>query len=138
MLDDSGTFSGGAAKEIAEETGLEIPAGDLVNLTELALGSTREEGEEGEEGEEREDLERGVYMSPGGCDEFVPLFLWQKRVSREQMRGWEGKLSGLRGEGEKITLVLCPLERLWRVGARDGKILAAWALYEGLRREGRI
>lgn len=45
---------------------------------------------------------------------------------------------GLREKGEKITLMLCPLEKLWRTGGRDAKALAGWALYEGLRREGKI
>ena len=130
MLDDSGTFAGGAAKEIAEETGLTIPAEDLTNLTELALSSHASDDEE--------HLQQGVYPSPGGCDEFVPIFLWQKRVPREQLKDWEGKLTGLRDHGEKITLKLCPLEKVWTVGGRDAKVLAAWALYEGLRREGKI
>lgn len=130
MLDDSGTFAGGAAREIAEETGLQIPAEDLTNLTELALSNPASDDEE--------HLQQGVYPSPGGCDEFIPIFLWQKRVPREQLKEWEGKLTGLRDDGEKITLMLCPLEKIWRVGGRDAKVLAGWALYEGLRKEGKI
>ena len=38
MLDDSGSFSGGAAKEIEEETGLKVKAEDLLDMTALALG----------------------------------------------------------------------------------------------------
>lgn len=130
MLDDSGTFSGGAAKEIEEETGLKIPAEDLIDMTELALPKSSSDDEE--------HLQQGVYPSAGGCDEFVPLFLWQKRIPREQMKEWQGKLTGLRDHGEKITLMLCPLEKVWRVGGRDAKVLAGWALYEGLKKEGRI
>jgi len=44
MLDDSGTFSGGAEKEIEEETGLKVPAKELINPTELALPKGREKG----------------------------------------------------------------------------------------------
>ena len=131
MLEDSGTFSGGAAKEIQEETGLSISESELINLTSLALSSSGDN-------ENEEKLQEGVYPSPGGCDEFVPIFLWQKRVPREQLKEWQGKLTGLREEGEKITLMLCPLEKVWRVGGRDAKVLAGWALYEGLRREGKI
>ncbi len=96
MLDDSGTFTGGAAKEIEEETGLKIPAEDLINLTELALPKPSSDNEE--------HLQQSVYPSPGGCDEFVPLFLYQKRIPREQLKEWSGKLTGLREHGEKITL----------------------------------
>ena len=130
MLDDSGTFSGGAAKEIEQETGLKIPAEDLIDLTELALPKSSSDDEE--------HLQQGVYPSPGGCDEFVPLFLYQKRIPREQLKEWSGKLTGLREHGEKITLRLCRLENVWREGGRDAKALAAWALYEGLREEGKI
>ena len=128
MLDDSGTFSGGAAKEIAEETGLQVQASELIDMTMLALSNADNE----------ENLQQGVYPSPGGCDEFIPIFLWQKRIPREQLKEWQGKLTGLRNEGEKITLKLTRLEELWKSGGRDGKTLAAWALYEGLRREGQI
>jgi len=44
----------------------------------------------------------------------------------------------LRDEGEKITLKLVKLEDLWREGARDAKALGAWALYDGLRRSGKL
>jgi len=133
MLDDSGTFSGAAAKEIGEETGLEIEASELTNLTELAL-STSSAGQSDTE----EHLQAGLYPSPGGSDEFIPILLWQKRIPREQLKEWTGKLTGLRDEGEKITLKLTKLEDLWRVGVRDGKTLAAYALYEGLRRAGKL
>lgn len=138
MLDDSGTFAGGAAKEIKEETGLEIPEHELTNLTALALHPSSTTETTNTDKEEEEDLQDGVYPSPGGCDEFVPIFLWQKRVPRDQLKGWQGKLTGLRDHGEKITLMLCPLENVWRLGGRDAKVLSGWALYEGLKREAKI
>ena len=132
MLDDSGTFSGAAAKEIQEETGLEIPADELIDMTNLALPQATK----GKDNEEH--LQQGVYPSAGGCDEFIPLFYSLKRIPRAHMKEWQGKLTGLREHGEKITLMLCPLEEVWKVGGRDGKVLAAWALYQGLKREGKI
>ena len=132
MLDDSGSFSGDAAKEIEEETGLDILSSELTNLTELALSMQIARGEP------QEQLQAGVYPSPGGSDEYIPIFLWQKRVPREQLDEWNGKLTGLRDEGEKITLRLVRLEEVWKVAGRDGKTLAGCSLYEGLRREGRL
>ena len=79
-----------------------------------------------------------VYPSPGGSDEFIPVFLLRKRTSRNEIEGLKGKLTGLRDHGEKITLRLCHLDDLWSVAARDGKTLAAVALFEGLRRAGMI
>jgi ADP-sugar diphosphatase len=38
-------------------------------------------------------------------------------------------------QGEKITVRILDYEQLWKVGARDAKTLAAWGLYEALKRE---
>ena len=129
MIDDSGTFSGAAAKEISEETGLEIPSSELLDMTEAVLSKLEDHAEK---------LQQAFYPSAGGSDEFVPIFLWQKRVPREQLKDWQGKLTGKRDEGEKITLMLARLEDVWKTGGRDGKVLAGWALYEGLRKEGKL
>ncbi|KAI6716148.1 NUDIX family hydrolase [Marssonina coronariae] len=128
MVDD-GSFSGAAAKEIQEEIGLEIPEHELINLSELTIP-------ENATGEELSP--RAMFPSAGGCDEYIPIFLHEKRVPREQLKEWTGKLTGLRDEGEKITLKLVKLEDLWCEAARDAKALAAWALYEGLKRNGKI
>jgi len=130
---DEGTFSGGAAKEIQEETGLSVPQEELIDMTSLALSQQSQGGESSEE-----TLQYATYPSPGGSDEFIPLFLWQKRMERAKIEELQGKLTGLRESGEKITLKMVKLEDLWKEGARDGKTLAAWAMYEGLRKEGRI
>jgi hypothetical protein len=57
MLDDS-SLTGAAAKEIQEECGIEIPADELLDLTQLALGKFVDGGEE--------KLQTAVYPSPGG------------------------------------------------------------------------
>lgn len=130
MLDDAGTFAGGAAKEIEEETGLKIKEDELIDLTELLFEEENQQG--------GEKLQRAMYPSAGGCDEFVPIFLHQKRIPREQLKDWQGKLTGLREHGEKITLKVVRLEELFREGGRDSKALSAWSMYEGLRREGKL
>jgi ADP-sugar diphosphatase len=127
MLDDSGSFAGGAAREIEEETGLVVGQGELIDMTALAA--------QGQEVGEQERLQRAVYPSAGGSDEFIPLFLCLKSMPRAEIEALQGKLTGLRDDGEKITLKVVPLGDLWRVGFRDGKTLAAWALYQGLRQE---
>lgn len=126
MVDD-GTFVGSAAKEIKEELGLDIPEDELVNLTELAIPGAGDEG-----------LPRAMYPSAGGCDECIPLFLHEKRVPRATLSEWTGRLTGLRDEGEKITLKLVRREDLWWQGARDAKELGALALWEGLKRNGKL
>ncbi|OQD80186.1 hypothetical protein PENANT_c038G06904 [Penicillium antarcticum] len=90
MLDDSGTFAGAAAKEIQEETGLLVEQNELIDMTALAL-------QVGQEPDYGERLQRAVYPSAGGSDEFIPLFLCQKRMPRSEIEALQGKLSGLRG-----------------------------------------
>lgn len=132
MLDDHGTFAGGAAKEIQEETGLLVQESDLIDMTALALQSMPQQSDNDE------DLQKAVYPSAGGSDEFIPLFLCQKRMPLKDIEELQGKLTGERDHGEKITLKVVPLENLWKEGLRDGKTLAAWALYKGLLQEGKI
>lgn len=131
MVDEEGQFAGTAANEIKEELGLEIPESELKCLSELAA-------EGGDAEAEVEGLPHAVYPSAGGCDEYIPIYMHEKRVPREQLGEWTGKLTGLRDHGEKITLKLVPVQKLWREGARDAKTLAALALWEGLRREGKL
>jgi 8-oxo-dGTP pyrophosphatase MutT (NUDIX family) len=72
MLDNAGDFGGQAAKEIEEETGFKLPKSELIDLTKLALSQSTSEGE---------CLQDAMYPSPGGSDEFIPIFLWEKVLS---------------------------------------------------------
>ncbi|KAI0475972.1 hypothetical protein GGR56DRAFT_674478 [Xylariaceae sp. FL0804] len=143
MVDEAGAFAGTAAREIREELGLEIPASRLRCLSDEAAAVDREEEreveeEKGEYGEREERLPEAMYPSAGGCDEHIPIYMHERRVPRSQLAEWTGRLTGLREHGERITLRLVPMRRLWREGRRDAKCLAALALWEGLRREGRL
>ncbi|KAI7874751.1 putative NUDIX family hydrolase [Lichtheimia hyalospora FSU 10163] len=118
MLDGSGNFSGTAAREIYEETGLSIEEHELVDLTEKAYGNQWQ----------------GVYPSAGGCDEFLRLFMCIKHMSHADIQKLEGKLTGLRDRGENITLKLVPLKDAWRM-APDAKLLSSLALYHSLKEQ---
>ncbi|KAI0883890.1 uncharacterized protein GGS22DRAFT_189860 [Annulohypoxylon maeteangense] len=128
MVEEGGSFSGTAAREIREELGLEIPADQLRCLSDMA----------GAPGVNGEDLPLGMYPSAGGCDEHIPIYMHERRVPRETLGEWAGKLTGLRSEGEKITLKLVKMRDLWREGARDAKCLAALALWQEFRRQGKV
>ncbi|KAK5091977.1 hypothetical protein LTR70_006138 [Exophiala xenobiotica] len=132
MLDDSGTFSGAAAKEIEEETGLTIEEKDLIDMTRIALQSG-----EINEGHDQV-LQDAIYPSPGGSDEFIPLFLARKTMPRSEIENMQGKLTGLRDHGEKISLMIVKLKDVWKVAGRDAKTLSALCMYDGLRREGKL
>jgi 8-oxo-dGTP pyrophosphatase MutT (NUDIX family) len=131
MVDEGGSFAGQAAREIWEELGMVIGEGELVSLSELAGGG-------GGGGKGGEGLAQGVYPSPGACDEYIPIYMHERRVPRAQLGEWTGKLTGLREDGERITLKLVRMRDLWKEGARDAKCLAAVALWEGLKREGKV
>lgn len=141
---DGGTFKGTAANEVEEEAHIKVKEDDLINMSELALAPQREEGANSRselpvgESSPKEDIEAAMYPSVGACDEFIPLFLCQKRLTRRHLDWLRGRATGLRDEGENITLEVVPLSDAWKRGARDAKTLAALMLYEGLSREGRI
>lgn len=131
------TFSGSAAREIAEETGLIVTSDQLICMTDLILESSTSIPSS-ESSFSLEHLKQAMYPSPGGSDEYIPLFLHQRRVSSAQLKEWQGRLTGLRDQSEKITVRIVPLKEAWVIGGRDGKVLAALGLYWKLKDEGKI
>lgn len=56
-------------------------------------------------------------------------------LDKQEIESLKGSSSGKRtGESERITVRILPYEDLWKFGARDAKTLAAWSLYESLKR----
>ena len=150
MLDGSGHFSGVAAKEMQEETGLDIGADELVDLTALAFGcggggDGGSGGGSGDGGDAASALAapspqpplRGVYPSVGACDEFVRLLYYRRDVTRAELEALRGKATGCLHEGELITLEVVPYDELWR-RAPDAKTLAAMLLLERLAARGLV
>lgn len=115
MLDGDGNFSGVAARELAEETGIKIRAGDLLDMTELVYGGRW----------------RGVYPSAGACEEFLRFFLYRRDVTREELDDISARCTGLREDGELITLAVAPIEDVF-LETPDAKALSALFLYNAL------
>lgn len=124
MIDAEKNFAGVAATEIEQEVGLKLNKDDLIDMTKLALMQD----------DTREPMQDAMYPSPGGCDEFISIFLWERVIDRTVMEEVKGRLRGDRAESEHIKVTLERYEKLLQVGARDGKTLAAWSLYEYLKR----
>lgn len=123
MLDDERNIKLAALREIQEEVGIFPKADELIDMTKLAV-----------QDHVSEKIQNAMYPSPGGCDEFISIFLWEKELDRLDIENLKDRLMGDRAAAEKITVRLLEYEQLVAVGARDGKTLAAWSLYEYLKR----
>lgn len=111
MIDDeSHTFCGTAARELQEECGIIVKEEELVDLTS-------------------EFYPEGIPMSPGGCDEYIKFFYCEKKMSTEEVNALRGKLTGLRNEGEMITLRIEKMESVWKTCC-DAKLLCALFLVD--------
>jgi ADP-sugar diphosphatase len=84
MMDGKGCFVGTAAKEVAEETGIEIKETDLIPLGQGKL----------------------FCPSIGGCDERIKLFVFIKDVEQKYLDDLNGRLTGNIEENETITVKL--------------------------------
>jgi len=137
MLDGSGAFAGVAAKELKEETGIEITEAELTDLTALAYGGSGGGGSAGGGAPEGEPNAQGMYPSVGACDEFLRLMYWAKDVEPSYLRELQGRVAGNEEENEVITIELVKFEELWR-RCSDGKSLSAMILLERLAAEGHV
>lgn len=104
---------GTAAKEVEEECGIKLRPSELIDLTELGCKAALEA---------RNIPCAGVAPSPGGCDEFLRYLYVERLVTKSDLEAMKGRLSGLREEGEYITLRVVPLQDLWRISA-DNKAM---------------
>ncbi|KAJ2850808.1 hypothetical protein IWW36_001623 [Coemansia brasiliensis] len=116
--DDTGEFSGAAAREIHEETGLSIKPDELIDLTPSRPSTSRP----------------GFFPSVGACDERIHFFACEKHVSEEELVKLRGKLGGLRDDGEIITLRLVRMCDLWKETC-DMKALTALYLWDQWTRQ---
>ena len=140
MLDDSGNFAGVAAKELDEETGIRLKAGDLKDMTAMVYeptGTPHPEEVEAKVIRDKSSPLKGMYPSPGGSDEFIRLMLHEKQVSKEELNALQGKLTGCVEEGEKIVLELVKFDILWRTTS-DAKVLSSLCLFNNLMTSGQL
>jgi ADP-sugar diphosphatase len=110
MIDDSSSFSGTAAKELKEETGITITESQLEDLTE-DMGYNK------------------VYPSCGGCDEHMKFYLYKCEMDKATLEGIQNKCTGAYKEGENIKVKIVPFDRLAE-HSPDMKTLSALYLYE--------
>lgn len=105
MIDDeSRTFRGTAAKELEEECEIIVKEDELIDLTST--------------------FEKGICMSPGGCDEYIKLFYCEKKMTKSEVEQLQGKLTGLKDHGEVITLRIVKMKDVGQLCC-DAKTLCA-------------
>ena len=115
---DGEIFAGVAAKELKEEVGITIDSAHLVDMTRKVYG----------------DKYPGMFPSPGGCDEYIKLFLYETEVSQEELDSYRNKCTGVLEEGEFISLKVIELEHLVEETS-DAKSLCAFTLYHHLSKQ---
>ena len=124
MLDGSGHFGGMAAKELKQETEIEIEEKDLTDMTKIAFE---------DHPDALKSAYRGIVPSCGGSDEFIRLYHYRKEVERAELEKIRKKNGlGVRAEGETIALGVVPFEEVWNCTS-DGKTLAALHLFTKLQ-----
>lgn len=119
MMDEQNDFFGVVLKEVKEETGFELKKDDVFCLTDWMY-----KGKIG-----------GMYPSSGGCNEFIKLYVWEKKFSNAKIEETRSKIDqiafGEKKEGEFITLKLIKLDDIYKE-APDAKALCSMALYTKL------
>ena len=108
MMDDNNCFIGVAAKEMKEETGIEITQMDLLDLSNSLM-----------------------YPSIGGCDEGIRFMFYKKEVTPKFLEELNGKITGNFEEGEVIKLKLIKYEDMHKE-CDDMKAMTAMFLAERL------
>jgi ADP-sugar diphosphatase len=104
---------GTAVMELEEECGIHIDPHELVDLTALSCQLAVDQGHL---------PEAGIATSPGGCDEMVRFLYLERLVTREELEAMKDRLTGLREQGEVITLRVVPMEDVWKVSG-DAKAM---------------
>lgn len=109
MLDGLGNFGGVAAKEIAEETGLNFAQSDLILMKEE------------------------MYPSCGACDEYISFFLARRNVDKEFLLNLDGQLHG-EGDHETTKVMIVKYDEILEKSS-DMKLFAAKCLYDEYKKK---
>ena len=110
---------------------LEIPAGSVEREDDFLQTAVREIKEEVTLEITSQDLKfMGQYfLSPGACNEKIILYYCELEFTGQEIESLQGRLAGLKEEGENIRVRLFPLEVFEGLGIRDAKTMLAYGLY---------
>lgn len=120
MIDSaSDGIKGTAIRELEEECGIHIVASELTDLTQYLVATPNSSSSNTSFLANTAD---GLAPSPGGCDEHIRLLYLHRYVTQEELITMQGRLTGLRDEGELITLHVVPYEETWKISG-DMKVM---------------
>ena len=107
MLDDTAhSVTGIAVQEMQEECGIVVRDKDFIDLTELACHEAVTAGQW---------PLSALSPSGGACDEMLRYLYLEKKVTTAELEEMQGRLHGLREHGEYITLMVVPMEDVWKI-----------------------
>lgn len=115
MIDGSNNFAAKAVEEIREELEIDIAEAKLTDLTKLIYGEEYP----------------GIYATAGGSDEFFVIMSCEINVSKDDIKKYNNKKTGVSGEGEMIVTEVVLFEEVWRKSP-TATTLAALMLYKSI------
>jgi ADP-sugar diphosphatase len=123
MIDSvSDGIQGTAIREVEEECGIQIVASELIDLTQFLITPSTNSNPWTNSNPFLANTAHGLAPSPGGCDEHIRLLYLHRFVTQEELAAMQGRLTGLRDEGELITLHVIPYEEAWKISG-DMKVM---------------
>ncbi len=121
MMDGEKDALSVAKREMKEETGIDPQGGQMFDLTEKFYGKSW----------------KGIYPSPGACDEYIRLFLFRKKTTESEIKALQGKKTGLTSENEHLVLKIVKLQDLCKI-TPDVKAHSAYMIYRELLEKGAL
>lgn len=128
MVEDDTDMTSAVTRLFQEQIGITPIVNELINMTQMADSLQNDDllisgG-----------LTGAIYPSPNTCDERISMFLWKKEMDRLELEMLRDRLTTNRAEFDLVPIRFVEYDKLISIANRDGKTLAAWALYEYLKR----
>lgn len=121
MADGSTDETAVARKELAEETGIDLPEERFVNLTRLLY----------------DDRYPSIYASPGACDEGISIFACRLHMTEADLESLAARSAGAVNESEYTSLRIVRLEDL-PITSPDAIVHSAFLHHHILKQKGKL
>ncbi|KAB2106751.1 hypothetical protein AG0111_0g5029 [Alternaria gaisen] len=127
-LDASGNITGPLVEEMSQELSLKLRKEELINLTSLMIQNPHCK----QDSRHPDAVIKPEYITPR-----KPVILWQKDVSRKEMKDLIGRCGDETALNAKSRFRVLDYDgNLWKAGKNNAETMAAWAMYENLFERG--